>query len=385
MITIPQYDSMFSIFIYGVLIVPVAVLALCGRKSKILNLAVSLVMIFLMFGLWTLQMWEFLAFMAGEFIVVYAYHFIRRHTQNKFLYVIAFIASMLPILLVRTAAHTHYASYIGFIGMSYICFKVWQLLMDMYDGKIEKLPLIDMLGFLLFAPSFSSGPISRYQSFCDEYAKSIDASSYINDYLAVGIKKIVLGIFYKFAVAFFINTYIMSHITQVTVAGCVEYMYTYTLYLFFDFAGYSLIAIGTGCLMGVRLPDNFNKPFLARNMKEFWDRWHMSLSTWFNDYVFSRFVLNNMRNGLFKNPHHAARWAYMFTMMTMGLWHGFYLHYILYGAYEGFTLVLTDIWVKSKTYRKVRKMKYYNLISRVICFQLISFGMLLFSGFWISN
>ena len=150
--------------------------------------------------------------------------------------------------------------------------------------------------------------------------------------------------------------------------------------MFFDFAGYSNIAIGFGYLMGVRLPENFNKPFLACNMKEFWARWHMSLSTWFNDYVYGRFVLNNVRNGLFKNTKTASRWAYLFTMTTMGLWHGFLLHYLIYGVYEGILLVITDYWVKSKKYREFKKKKYYQAVCIVVCFQFIAFGMLLFSG-----
>ena len=106
----------------------------------------------------------------------------------------------------------------------------------------------------------------------------------------------------------------------------------------------------------------------------------MSLSNWFNDYVFGRFVLNNIRNGLFKSSKTATRVAYLFTMTIMGLWHGFSIHYIIYGIYEGVLLVLTDVWIKSKTYRKFKKQKYYTLISRIICFQFIAFGMLLFSG-----
>lgn len=193
-----------------------------------------------------------------------------------------------------------------------------------------------------------------------------------------------MGCSSKYAIAFFINTYFLEKLPEGAAVGTVIlYAYGYTLYLFFDFAGYSMIAIGYGTLMGIKLPENFNKPFLARNMKEFWGRWHMSLSNWFNDYVFGRFVLNNVRNGLFKNTKIAARWAYMFSMTTMGLWHGFSLHYLVYGLYEGAILVVTDLYVRSKLYRKVKKKKWFDWVSRVICFQFIALGMLIFSGhFW---
>ena len=159
------------------------------------------------------------------------------------------------------------------------------------------------------------------------------------------------------------------------------YMYAYTLYLFFDFAGYSCFAIGTSYLLGIRAPENFNKPFLARNMKEFWDRWHMSLSKWFGDYLFSRFVLNTLRNGTFRSRKAASRWGFLLTMTVMGLWHGFALHYLIYGLYEGGMLVLTDVYLKSKHYRKHKDNRFYDPVSRIVNFQAIAVGMLLFSGY----
>ena len=162
-------------------------------------------------------------------------------------------------------------------------------------------------------------------------------------------------------------------------------MYSYTFYLFFDFAGYSNMAIGMGYLMGIELPENFNKPFLSCHMKEFWQRWHMSLSIWFNENVFNRFVLNNVRNGLFKNTKTAARVGYIVTMLLMGLWHGFSIHYVIYGLYEGILLVITDYVLKTKFYRKFKNKKYYKVVSIIVCFQFISLGMLLFSGKYFFN
>ena len=159
------------------------------------------------------------------------------------------------------------------------------------------------------------------------------------------------------------------------------YMYAYTLYLFFDFAGYSNFAIGTSYILGVKSPENFNKPFLARNMKEFWDRWHISLSKWFGDYIFSRFLLNSLRSGKIKSRKLATRLAFLITMGTMGIWHGFTIYYILYGLYQGALLVLTDIYLGSKTYKNFKTKKYYTPLSIFVNFQFVCFGMLLFSGY----
>ena len=384
MLKIEQYNSIFSIYLYLVLLLPVVILAFFEKKSKILNLLISAVMLGALFGLGSLQMYEFLAFLVTMLGLIYIFYLFRRCCSSEMFYFVIMSLSIFPLFFVKIMGKTHYASYIGFAGMSYISFKIWELLIQIHDGKIEKLSIVDAVGFLVFAPSFSSGPIGRYQSFLEESENKIKRTEYLKDYFFPGIKKIVLGMFYKFSLAFMINEYVMSRYEYLSLKGAIAYLYAYTLYLFFDFAGYSLMAVGTGYLMGIRLPDNFNKPFLARNMKEFWERWHISLSTWFNDFVFSRFVLNNTRNGLFQSPKKAARWAYMLTMLVMGFWHGLYLHYVLYGLYQGVMLVLTDIWVKSKKYRKVKKMKYYNAVSRAICFHIIAFGMLIFSGFLIN-
>ena len=384
MFRVEQYNSIFSIYIYILFLLPIIILALFGKKSKLLNTVISIILILFLFGSLSLQMWEFVAFFVVELLLVYFFFLFRLLCSSELVYYIIFALSVAPLAVIKYYGRTSYASYIGFTGASYISFKIWEILFEIHDGKIEKLNFLNVIGFLTFAPTFSSGPIDRYPSFISEMEKKTDRAEYVSGYLIPGIKKIILGMFYKFSIAFLINTYVMSRYETLSVKGAIAYMYAYTLYLFFDFAGYSLMAVGTGCLMGVKVMDNFNKPFLSRNLKEFWERWHISLSTWFGDFVYSRFVLNNVRNGLFKEPRKAARWASLFTMLVMGFWHGLYWHYILYGLYHGVLLVLTDIWIKSKTFRKVKKLKCYNLVSRIICFHIIAFGMLIFSGFLIA-
>ena len=239
--------------------------------------------------------------------------------------------------------------------------------------------------FIAFFPTISSGPIDRYKRFINGVNLKLDKKEYFDQYFLVGIKKIVIGIIYKFAFADFIYIFFIKVLIEadMSIIDYLKYMYLYTFYLFFDFAGYSNMAIGTGYLIGIKVPENFNKPFLARNMKEFWERWHMSLSRWFGDFVFTRIVLNLLRNQIVSNQKNDVRVGYMLTMSLMGLWHGFTLYYILYGIYQGTALVLTDIYLKSKAYRKHIKMPHYNLISRFICFHIVAFGLLLFSGYLI--
>ena len=99
-------------------------------------------------------------------------------------------------------------------------------------------------------------------------------------------------------------------------------MYLYTLYLFFDFAGYSLMAVGSSNILGIQTPMNFNKPFLSVDIKDFWTRWHITLSTWLRDFVFSRVLMQVIRKKWFKNRLHNATYAYIINMLVMGFWHG---------------------------------------------------------------
>lgn len=265
-----------------------------------------------------------------------------------------------------------------------MCFRIWQIIIEMHDEHIQRLDLVYLLYFITFFPTLSSGPIDRFNRFIEDAKKKIVRQEYMDNYLVIGIQKIFWGLIYKFGVANLINLYMLSKISKtLTFISGIEYMYVYTLYLFFDFAGYSNLAIGTSYILGIKAPENFNKPFLAKNMKEFWERWHMSLSKWFGDYIFSRFVLNVMRNRWIHKRSTAARVGFMVTMTTMGIWHGLTIYYILYGLYQGIALALTDKYLKSKAHRRHLKSPHYTLISRIICFHTVAFGLLLFSGYLI--
>ena len=158
-------------------------------------------------------------------------------------------------------------------------------------------------------------------------------------------------------------------------------MYAYSFYLFFDFAGYSLIAVGVSYILGVKTPDNFNMPFISKDIKEFWNRWHMSLSFWFRDFIYTRFVMSSMKKKRFKSRYTSSYIGYIITMGTMGIWHGTEIYYILYGLYHGILIILTDyLQRKSKLYKKYKKNYVFNLASIVLTFHLVCFGFLIFSG-----
>ncbi|NFS27930.1 D-alanyl-lipoteichoic acid biosynthesis protein DltB [Clostridium botulinum] len=377
-----QYGDYFYLYLLLLTFIPAIILALNGIKPKYYGIIVSVVMILLIMGK-TIGLYLFLMFLLGETFVIYMYLFIRKKTDNKYIYWLALFLSMLPVVITKLAGVTRYSSIIGFIGLSYLNFKAIQMIIEIYDGRITEIKFTTFIYFIIFFPTLSSGPIDRWKRFEENLNGKIEKEEYINEYLIPGFRKIILAIGYKFILAYLIDTYWLLKIpTDITLLNGWNYMYAYTLYLFFDFAGYSLFAVGTSYIFGIKTPDNFNKPFVSKDMKEFWTRWHISLSRWFGDYIFSRFVLNSMRKKRFKNRIIASHVAQIITMFVMGLWHGLTTYYIIYGLYQGSALVLTDIYQRKSTYyKKHKKEKWFQMIQRVVTFHIVCFGMLIFSGY----
>lgn len=151
--------------------------------------------------------------------------------------------------------------------------------------------------------------------------------------------------------------------------------------MFFDFAGYSSMAVGTSYLLGIRTPDNFNRPFLSADMKDFWNRWHITLSSWFRDFIFTRFMVDSARKKRFKSRLNGAAVGLIFNMTIMGIWHGLEPHYIIYGVYHGLILAVTEIYQKkSKFYRNHKDKGWYRFGSWFLTLNFVMFGFLIFSG-----
>ena len=152
-----------------------------------------------------------------------------------------------------------------------------------------------------------------------------------------------------------------------------------------------MFALAISNLMGIRSPINFNKPFLSRDLKEFWNRWHMSLSFWFRDFVFMRMVMVLTRKKVFKNRNVTSSVAYIVNMLIMGFWHGVTWYYVAYGLFHGIGLVINDAWIrKKKTLNKERKKagkptlpenRWIQLLGMVVTFHVVMLSFLIFSGF----
>ena len=133
--------------------------------------------------------------------------------------------------------------------------------------------------------------------------------------------------------------------------------------------------------MGLVIRYVSNKPFVSTDIKDFWDRWHMTLSYWFRDYLFSRFMMRSIRGKWFKNKLTGASIGFMLDMLVMGLWHGLELHFIAYGLYHGLLLAGTEIYQKkSGFHKKHKKDGWYIAAGRIVTIQLVFIGFYIFSG-----
>lgn len=374
------FGDLYFFYILLLLLIPAVIMGLMGKSLKIYGMIVNFIMLAFILQTSKKQAVLLLLFFIGELFLVMLYLKIRHVYSQRWILWIFIFSSLIPLMLVKWGNIFIHRN-LGFIGASYLTFKVVQVLIETYDGLISKINIFDFTYFLLFFPAISSGPIDRSRRFIQNINSTLSGSEYVI-YLRSGIWKLFTGLAYKFIFGTLINNYWMSKIPHTHgFFTTLNYMYAYSLYLFFDFAGYSLIAVGTSYILGIKTPDNFNLPFISKDIKDFWNRWHMSLSFWFRDFIYTRFVMSSLKNKWFKNRYTASYIGFIITMLTMGIWHGNEVYYIIYGLYHGILIVITDIYErKSKFYKKYKNNEAYNIFSIIITIHLVCFGFLIFSG-----
>ena len=313
--------------------------------------------------------------------VIYQYFlvFIAQRIETKRLKPLVFL-SIFPLVINKVFALTS-LHLLAFIGISYMSFKTIQIMLEISDGLIkEKISIKDYLQFLLFFPTVSAGPIDRSRRFLKEINEVMPRKEYL-ELAGDGVYRIVLGLLYKIVLSTYVYQMLLALNNTGTVVYSIKYMYLYTLYLFFDFAGYSLMAVGSSNILGIQTPMNFNKPFLSVDIKDFWTRWHITLSTWLRDFVFSRVLMQVIRKKWFKNRLHNATYAYMVNMLVMGFWHGLSVSYIVYGFYHGVLMAGFEVYQKkSNFYKKNKNKNWYKLLSWFVTMNLVMVGFFIFSG-----
>ena len=364
----------FFLLLFVVLLIGFVVNFFEKRKDYYI-LVLSLLFAGAIYGKSRAMMVYLLAFVVYQYFLV----FLAQRIEAKRLKPLVFL-SILPLVINKVFALTS-LHLLAFIGISYMSFKTIQIMLEISDGLIkEKVSVKDYLQFLLFFPTVSAGPIDRSRRFLKEINEVMPRKEYL-ELAGDGVYRIVLGLLYKVVLSTYVYQMLLALNNTSTVVYSIKYMYLYTLYLFFDFAGYSLMAVGSSNILGIQTPMNFNKPFLSVDIKDFWTRWHITLSTWLRDFVFSRVLMQVIRKKWFKNRLHNATYAYMVNMLVMGFWHGLSVSYIVYGFYHGVLMAGFEVYQKkSNFYKKNKNKNWYKLLSWFVTMNLVMIGFFIFSG-----
>lgn len=356
-----------------------AYLRLREKSIKAYILALSLIFLALVFTKDPKSLISLGLYLAIEWINIKVFLKKRLEGKNQGAYRLALGLSLAPLVLNKISP-LFGQNIFAFLGISYISFKAIQIIIEIQDGIIKTLSFTDYLALSLYFPSFSSGPIARSRDFEKEINQPLAKDAYI-ELLGQGLWRLTYGYLYKFVISLAIYHFMAKCRVDSGLFSQVLYMYLYGFYLFFDFAGYSAMAVGASNCLGINLPMNFNMPFISRSMKDFWNRWHISLSTWFRDFLFSRAMKTIMKKNLFKSLYAMVGLAYLLDMLAMGAWHGLTLSYILYGLYHGILLGANELYEgKSQFYKKHKNTKAYQVLATFLTFNLVMFGFFIFSG-----
>ena len=253
------------------------------------------------------------------------------------------------------AAQSGAESFVILIGISYSSFRAMHFVIEAYKRTLKKPGLLRFLNYMLFFPSFISGPINRYNDYSDN-ASAASKTPFRED-LAAGLERIVHGLFKKTVLAVVLWPYTIGNLgTPIQGLNPWQLMlglYAFALYLYVDFSGYTDLAIGCGRLMGFKLPENFDWPFLKRNIQQLWAHWHMSLTGWLTDYIYWPLV-RRLREGDFlrRHPIVLSNLAILVTFLICGLWHGETFGFVLWGLYQGIGIAAVNTYQSWK--RRVR-------------------------------
>lgn len=369
-------DPSFFVLLAAAVVLAAAI-GLSGHTLRHYGLAVSVGFLACVFFKTPAQLAALLGFVAVARASVL---FLARNPKDRRRYLVSVAATLAPLVVYKLSA-VFGQSLWGFIGVSYVTFKAVQVVIEVHDGLIprEELGLEDWLYFLLFFPQFSSGPIDRSRRFFAD-AHATPARDEYAGMLARGILLLLAGAVYKVVVATWIHRFYAPSAAGDAWAQ-VQTALLYGLYLFCDFQGYSLMAMGASYCLGIRCPRNFRAPFAAVDIIDFWNRWHITLSTWFRDFVFMRFTRWVMHRRLLRDRLQVAMCAFMVDMLVMGFWHGIAWCYIAYGVYHGVLLAATQAMQKRwGFYKRHRRDGWFRTCSWAVTQVLVFLGFAIFSG-----
>lgn len=222
------------------------------------------------------------------------------------------------------------------LGISYLTFNAVSYLVDVYQQIVpaEK-NLLNFSCFLLMFPKLTLGPITRYNQIKDSFSKKwFQNPKFIN-----GLRRFVIGLGKKLILAdnlaIIVNKVFEADYSTMNTSVAWFGLLAFTLQIYYDFCGYTDMAIGIGIMLGYQFPENFNFPYMARSISDFWRRWHMTLTNWFRTYLFLPLELKRKNAGAFRQPVNI-----IIVFIATGIWHGASWNFLIWGGYYGVLLTI---------------------------------------------
>ena len=274
------------------------------------------------------------------------------------------------------------------LGFSYIAFRLIHVLREKQNGKLPEMSLQEFMIYVIFFPAISAGPIDR----SDRFLKDLRAPYKLTSDMAYDAgRRVIVGIFKKYALADTLALIALNEINAAQIrSGATPWawmlVYAYALRIYFDFSGYTDIATGLGRWFGIKLPENFNAPYLKPNLTQFWNSWHMSLSQWFRAYWF-----NPLTRALRKLPSPTGGdggWSQAqivfvgqaSTMLLIALWHGITLNFVVWGVWHALGLFVHNRWAEFAKARDLSRFaRVGNLLGPVLTFHYVALGWVWFA------
>ena len=252
------------------------------------------------------------------------------------------------------------------IGISFYTFQIISYLVDVYKEKVKvQKNFISLATYVSLFPQLIAGPIVRYETINDELD---NRKQTFNDFSS-GISRFIIGLSKKVLIANILgelcNIFILSN--EKTVLFYWIYGISYSLQIYFDFSAYSDMAIGLGRMFGFHFMENFDYPYISKSITEFWRRWHISLSSWFKDYVY--IPLGGSREGTFKLIRNI-----LIVWLLTGLWHGSEWTFVIWGMFIGILLVIEKLLLN----KYIEKLP--SIVRRIYTLFIIMISFIIFSG-----
>ena len=252
------------------------------------------------------------------------------------------------------------------VGVSFFTFQGMSYLIDVYRGRIKAESLLDITLLMSFFPHLVAGPIVRGADLLPQFRETPKLN---RDMVAMGLLLIVWGLFKKAVVASELSVNLVDPVFfDPSAHSSLDLMlaaYGYAVQIYCDFSAYSDMAIGIAALFGYRFPRNFDQPYRAASMQDFWRRWHISLSSWLRDYLY--IGLGGNRGGLFMQCRNI-----MLTMLLGGFWHGAKWTFLIWGALHGAIQVVETLW------RRVGLPGLPKLLAILVTFHIVTLGWIFF-------